>query len=141
MNVEELFREGLLKKVPPSKERADKSIKIAERYLNSAEKSFDSSIDDMAIVAAYSAVFHAARAILFLDGTAERSHVAIYEYLKEKHKSLGSGLIETFNLYRKLRHSVAYGLDTIVETKDSQEAINFAVEFIKEVKKYIKNKK
>ena len=138
MNIDELFQEGLLKNVPPSKERAEKSVKIAEKYLANAKKSFNAGIDEMAIIAAYSSVFHAARAILFLDGVAERSHVAIYEYLKEKHKSLGLDLIASFDLYRKLRHSVAYGLDTKIETKDSQEAINFAVEFLAAVKKYLK---
>jgi len=137
MTVEDLLREGLLKRIPPSKERAMKSLAVAERYLVSAKKSFDARIDDMAIMAAYSSVFHAARAILFLDGMAERSHVAIYEYLKEKHKALGTDAIETFNMYRRLRHAVAYGLDTKVSAEDSQEAIGFAAEFIEKVKKHL----
>jgi len=138
MTVEDLLREGMLKRIPPSRERAVKSLIVAERYFTSAKKSFDARIDDMAIVAAYSSVFHAARAILFLDGMAERSHVAIYEYLKEKHKALGTDAIETFNMYRRLRHAVAYGLETQVSAKDSQEALNFATEFIEKVKKYVK---
>ena len=138
MSVEELMKEGLLKRIPPSKERAEGSIRTAERYLASAKKSFDVSIDDMAILAAYSSVFHAARAILFIEGFAERSHFAIYEYLNEKHADLGTDLIGTFNMYRKFRHSVAYGIDTKIETRDSQEAVNFALEFLDRVKKYLK---
>jgi len=68
----------------------------------------------------------------------ERSHFAIYEYLKEKHKPLGIEYINSFNLYRKLRHSVAYGLDSVVRKDDAKEAIDFAEEFLSRVRNYLK---
>lgn len=138
MTVEKLLREGWLKKVPPSKERAVKSLEVADRFLGSARKSFDIASYDMAIMAAYSAAFHAARAVLFLDGFAERSHFAVYDYLREKHKDLGMAEVESFNAYRRLRHGVAYGLDTVVNEDDALSAIAFAERFLKCVKAYLK---
>ncbi|MFA5382890.1 MAG: HEPN domain-containing protein, partial [Candidatus Micrarchaeia archaeon] len=84
MSIEILFEEGLLKKCIPSKEKAEKSIEIAEKYLDKAKKVFDHRMDDVAILLAYSSAFHASRAILFKEGVSERSHYAVCEYLKYK---------------------------------------------------------
>ncbi len=137
MNLNDLFEQGFLKKIPVSRERAKKSIDVAEKYFSDAEKSFEVGLYSMSIIAAYGSVFHAARAILFLDGVAERSHFAIHDYLKVKHKDFGLQLIDSFNLYRKLRHSVAYGLDTKIIEKDAVDAINFAQDFIEKVNQYL----
>jgi len=133
-----LFKEGFLKKIPASTERAKKSLEVADKYLDRARKNFDIQLDDIAVIAAYSAAFHAARAVLFVDGVAERSHFAIRDYLREKHPKLGIGLIESFDLYRKLRHSVAYGLDSAVAQKDAKDAIDFSEKFVAKVKEHLK---
>lgn len=138
MSLDKLFSEGHLKRIPPSRERAEKSIKVAHRYLSEAKQTLEIGAYDLAVMASYSSVFHAARAILFVDGVGERSHFAIYEYLKEKHKDFGEGLINAFDLYRKLRHSVAYGLESEANEKDAEGIIEFADEFITKVKDYLK---
>jgi uncharacterized protein (UPF0332 family) len=141
MNLERLFREGHLKKIPPSMERAEKSIKVSARYLSEAKQTARMGISDLAVIAAYSSIFHAARAILFKDGVGERAHFAIYEYLVEKHKGFGEELINAFDMYRKLRHSVAYGLDTHTNKEDAEGITEFAEEFLGKVKKYLKMEK
>lgn len=90
-----------------------------------------------AILTAYSCMFHAGRAILFMDGIQERSHKALCDYLKQKHKDLGTEFVNTFDAYRELRHAVAYGLDTVTRKEDAQKAINSAVIFLKRVKEYL----
>jgi len=140
MSIEELFREGLLKKIIPSDERAEKSLEVSEKYLAEAKRSMNVEAYDLTIIGSYSSSFHAARAILFRDGVSERSHFAIYEYLKQKHKSLGTEHINSFDLYRKLRHSTAYGLDSVIRREDAREALNFAEGFLKTVKAYLKLK-
>ncbi len=140
MNIDELFQAGQLKKIAPSKDRAKKSITTAKRYLSEAKQTLAIGISDLTIIAAYGSVFHAARAILFVDGISERSHFAIYEYLKEKHKKFGDELINTFDMYRKLRHSVAYGIDTKVNKEDADALIEFAEEFVEKTIEYLKLK-
>ena len=71
MSLEKLFKEGFLKKIAPSKERAEKSIKKSEMYLSEAQQTIELGINNLAIIAAYSSIFHAARSILFTDGIAE----------------------------------------------------------------------
>ncbi|MBI5635988.1 HEPN domain-containing protein [Candidatus Micrarchaeota archaeon] len=138
MSLQKLFEDGFLKKIPASKERAEKSLLVSQRYLAEAEKTFEAECFEMAIFAAYASAFHAARAILFSDGIGERSHFAIVDYLKEKHKALGVENINSFDFYRQLRHSVAYGLDTAVGEEDAKEAIKFSKGFLKTVKAYLK---
>ena len=138
MNTEELLRSGFLKRISPSLERAKKSLEVSQKYLLEAKKGFGIGVYEMSIIGAYSSIFHAARAILFRDGIAERSHSAVYDYLKEKHPGLGINQINSFNLYRGLRHSVAYGLDTVVGEDDAKGILNFAEQFLSNVKKYLK---
>jgi uncharacterized protein (UPF0332 family) len=137
MRVDDLFRDGQLKRIPPSRERAEKSVLLAERYLSEAKQTLDIGAYELAIIAAYASAFHAARAILFVDGVGERSHFAICEYLKWKHKDFGEGILNTFDLYRKLRHSVAYGLDTKVGKGDGEEIIEFAGVFLAKIKAHL----
>ncbi len=139
-DIDGLLKEGLLKRIPPSDERAVKSLKIAERYLRDARKSFDFGSNEMCIIASYSAMFHAARAIMFSEGFAERSHAAVVAYLRERHKELGIETINAFDIYRKLRHSVSYGLDTVVNENDSSKAHNFANSFVTKVKERLEKK-
>lgn len=138
MTLEELFKKGLLKKIPPSRERAEKSIKKAQMYLSEAKQTLEIGVNDLVIIASYSSVFHCARSILFVDGIAERSHFAIYEYLMQKHEDIGKEILHAFDSYRKLRHSVAYGLDTKVEKNDAENIVEFAEEFLEKVKRYLK---
>jgi uncharacterized protein (UPF0332 family) len=138
INIDELFKQGLLKKIPPSRERAEKSIIKAEMYLSEAKQTLDIGVNDLVIIASYSSIFHSGRSILFSDGIGERSHFAIYQYLFEKHVDIGKEILNAFDTYRRLRHSVAYGLDTKVEKKDAEDIIEFAEEFLEKVKKYLK---
>ncbi len=130
MELEELFEKGLLKHASPSREKAEKSMVGAEKYLCKAKKVFDSGMDDVAVLLAYSSAFHAARALLFLDGVSERSHYAIGEYLRSEHPEIGAENIRALDMYRGLRHSVAYGLDTEIGAQDGKSAIEFAGKFL-----------
>lgn len=137
MDVGELFSKGLLKTSLPSRERARKSIEIAGEYLEEAQKALKAGACRSSILAAYNCMFHSARAVLFCDGVAERSHFAVYEYLREKHRELGNESINMSNIYRDLRHRVAYGLDTSVGSEEAKAAISFADGFLNKVKKYL----
>lgn len=85
-----------------------------------------------AIIAAYTAMFQSARALLFKDGIFEKSHYCVIEYLKEhyvKKHLLPSDYLYAIDLYRTQRHEVLYGLDEISYEK--------AKKFIRTVSKVI----
>ncbi len=122
MNLDECFAEGLLKKSRPDLEKAKLSLKIARKNLNDAEGQLKMGMYGWALIAAYTSMFHAARALLYKDGVKERSHYCVSTYLKEKY----AGVIEAkylheLNVLREQRHRTLYG-DIDVKVKEIEEA-------------------
>ncbi len=135
MDVKECLERGLLKKEKPSLEMAKKSIEAAKRKLDESEKLLKLGILDMAEVSAYSAMFHAARALLFRDGFREKSHYALYVYLKEKYSArIEPKFLNELNILRMERHEIMYGLEKQeFDSETVTEAITLAEEFIKRI--------
>lgn len=77
---------------------------------------------------------------MFFEGFSERAHVAVVEYLRERHRELGTDAVNTMDLYRKLRHSVAYGLETVIAEKDAAKAQSFANAFLAKVRALLRAK-
>ena len=132
MNIDECYREGLLKKTRPQEDAARKEISNARDYLMKAEKNREMNIHDIAIIASYTSMFHAARSLLFRDGVKERSHVCLVIYLREKYPELGH-YINVLDSYRRFRHTALYGLDIRIDERESAEAIKLAGEFISRI--------
>jgi uncharacterized protein (UPF0332 family) len=79
------IKENLLRKIPPSKDKAHQSIKKSKEWLSESEKSLNGGAAGSSILSSYMSMFHAARSILFLDGYREKSHACIARYLEEKY--------------------------------------------------------
>ena len=88
MRLKDCYSEGLLKKETPSKDKAKKSLHLAEEALNKAKDNNRMGHYDVALVLCYTSMFRAARAVLFMDGIKERSHICIIIYLKEMYPKL-----------------------------------------------------
>ena len=85
MNINECIRQGLLKKIEKDDKKAVRSIGISKMKLSKASKLLDNGFVEDSVINSYAAMFHASRAILFMDGFKEKSHYAIYVYLREKY--------------------------------------------------------
>jgi uncharacterized protein (UPF0332 family) len=108
----ECFEEGLLREYKFAKSVVDKELVNANRHLSNACICVKDKMYDLAIVSVYTAIFHAARAILFRDNLKERSHICVIQYIKEKYPRL----IEYANAldsYRESRHAMLYGLNLL----------------------------
>ncbi len=129
MNINDCFREGLLKRIRPDTEAAEREVEKAKEYLVKAKKNEEIKIHDFAVVAAYTSMFHAARAILLRDGIKERSHICIVIYLREKYPELRhqARILDT---YRRFRHTALYALDVTVDKEEAEKSIELAREFI-----------
>ncbi|WP_052300913.1 HEPN domain-containing protein [Methanoplanus limicola] len=79
-SIDECFRKKLLRKVEPSKKKAEESLKIAEAHPEEAEQALSAGAKRMAISGAYMGWFHSSRAVLFRDGIREKSHYCIELY-------------------------------------------------------------
>src|SRR3989338_4172115 len=100
------IREKLLRKIPPSEEKEEGSIKTARKWLLEAKKNLKGEAFNSALMSTYLAIFHSARAILFFDGFREKSHYCVARYLEEryvKRNLLEDKWVELFDYYRELR--------------------------------------
>jgi uncharacterized protein (UPF0332 family) len=137
MNLQSCFDDGLLKRVKRQPEVALKEIEKAKEYLGKAKKNHSMKIYDLSVVAAYTAMFHAARSLLFKDGIKERSHVCIILYLRSKYHKLAHH-IRVLDSYRRFRHTALYALDVSIDENEAREALKSAKEFIDEIEGYFK---
>lgn len=139
-NIDELFRKRLLRKISVNQEKISSSIKISEAKLEEAKKLLESDFFSNAILSAYTSMFHASRALLYRDGIQEKSHYAVFFYIKEKfYDKISHSLINSFDSHRKIRHEILYGEEPEIEKDDSENAILDAEDFLEEVKKILKN--
>jgi len=88
MKLDECFQKGLLKRISPDMVNADRSIKLSIENIEDAVENFSIHRYRVVVILSYTAMFHAARAILFRDGIKERSHECIPVYIVEKHPEL-----------------------------------------------------
>ena len=141
MNLEDCFSKRLLIKIKADMEKAERSIKTAEHKLELALKEYKAGIYEGSIINAYASLFHSARAILFKDGIKERSHYAIYVYLKEKYgNKIKEKLLNEFSALRLQRHEILYGFsDEIekIEKEEAKEILSAAEEFVFKVKEIV----
>jgi uncharacterized protein (UPF0332 family) len=85
---------------------------------------------------AYTAMFHAARAILFRDGIKERSHECIPMYIRQRYPGM-AGQTNILNSYRIYRHEALYGLEFDPQEEDAIVAVRFAKELLSAVEKVL----
>lgn len=140
--IEDFLQRGLLSKGVSDKQKAVKSLEIAESKIEKAHQELEAELFDDALVSAYTAMFHTSRALLFKDGFKERSHYALCEYIREKYGGkLESRFINELNVLRTIRHKLMYGDEDLnvkeVQEVESLDSINLAEEYLKAVKKLI----
>ncbi len=93
-----------------------------------------------ALVLSYSAMFHAARALLFRDGWTEKSHACVVAYLRARYVSRGKlerRYLAMLDAARLERHETLYGLEVTVAREDAELTLRAAREFVSRVAKLI----
>ncbi len=138
INLDECMKQGLIKRAAPSAQRARAQLGKAELMLREGKIALKADIPNLALVAAYSAMLDAARALLFRDGYREKSHACVVKYLEANYaKELGS-LVLYFDKYRQQRHNTLYEGEYFSTGIDAGNAIKTAEEFLGKIKNMIK---
>ncbi|MBI5206078.1 MAG: HEPN domain-containing protein [Nitrospirae bacterium] len=112
--------------MPASEDNAIRSINKAESWFNEAKKSFHGEAYDSSVLSSYLAMFHSARAILFIDGYREKSHVCVSRYLEEQYvnkKRLEKKWVELLDHHREIRHDDQYDLSFYSSDEEAKEAL------------------
>lgn len=136
----ECLKKGLIRRSVPSRGKARKSVEAASKWLEEAEKNFESDALKSSLLSAYLAVFHAARSILFFDGYREKSHACIARYLEEKY--VRNGLlepkwVEMLDHFREIRHTDQYSFNFFTSGDESEDTIKKSKEFVSRMKKLL----
>lgn len=141
-NVEDCFRFRLLRKIKVDKEKSKRSLEIAKQRLKEAENAIKLKVFQFAVLESYMAMFHASRALLYRDGIQEKSHFAIYVYLKEKYSDkIPLHIMNFLNIHRTERHEAMYGLEYKPQKEDALTALDDARVFVGEFEKLLKVEK
>ncbi len=135
MNFEECLKRGLIKRDLGATERVRSSLRVAERFLESAKRNFEIEDYEMVEIAAYNSAFHSMRALLFAKGYKERSHHCLAVGVRELYKK-DQKLLNYVNIFDKLRisrHSVQYG-GALVSKEEAEFVLKFANDLLKAVR-------
>lgn len=136
LSYEDCLSKGLLQRIPPSKEQGKRSLDKAQRWLDEAKAVLESKAFNSSISAAYLAMFHAARAILFVDGFREKSHACVARYLAQyvQRKKLEQEWIDLLDHHREIRHQDQYNLNFFAVEEDARKALESATKFMQRMK-------
>lgn len=95
--IEELVKKNRLIENNYSTEMYQKEFRVGERDIETAQKSFLDGDFKWAVIQAYYAIFHAARALLFKSGYREKSHSALKIAIKTLYIETGVLSNDTYN--------------------------------------------
>ncbi len=136
MRLEDCTREGLLRRTKPDPRKAVRSLEIAKLRLEEAEASLKGDIFSGSLILSYTAMFHAARGLLFRDGWVEKSHVCLLAYLRERYVRVGKleqRYLSMLDASRIERHETLYGLEATISREDAGHALSKAKEFVSKI--------
>ena len=140
IEFQECIKQGLLRKLVPSPEKAKRGLKKAQVFLAQAKKAYDVKAYDSCLMTCYQAIFLSAKAVLFKDGYREKSHACVARYIEEKYAKSGKielKWIELLDRYRDLRHDDEYNVFFFASEKECEALIKFAAKFIEQMEKII----
>jgi len=135
-NLDDCFRFRLLRRIKPDLDKARRSVEISKERLNESKNAIKLKIFQFAVLEAYMAMFHAARALLYKDGIQEKSHYAVFIYLKDRYSDkIPIHILNFLNIHRIERHEAMYGLEYKPNEQDALRALEDAELFVKEAVK------
>jgi len=135
MRADDCFKKRLLRRTKPDQLKEIKALEMAEVKKERALELFENDFFEESIVASYTSMFQASRALLFHDGVIEKSHACVVAYLREHYSSkLGQNVINWLDTYRLERHESFYGLEkSIIDEDEAKDALEKSEKFLESV--------
>ncbi len=140
MRVDDCFEKRLLRRTKPDPLKVTKALEMAELKKERALDLFKNDFFEESMVASYTSMFQAARALLFNAGIIEKSHGCVVAYLREHYSSkLGQNMINCLDTYRLERHESFYGLEkTTIDEDEAKDALEKSEKFFESVQQILK---
>jgi len=137
IDFNECIAQGLLRKIPPSREKALQSVVKAKELLQEARANLEEERINSAVIVAYMAIFHAARALLFKDGYREKSHECVIRFIEAKHPEIKTAQIESLEKYKSERTHTQYDVSYTPNEEQAEKMVEFAEKFIQTIEETI----
>ena len=132
MPYEKLVKQGRIRAYRATPKEVQQLLQVSVRDLNAGRKNLEVS-SDWAYTMAYNAILQACRALMLYEGYRPRGgdqHATVVAFVEE---SLGSGYSNQVHLLdqmRRKRHRVIYEISGLIGKEESEQAINFAQDFL-----------
>jgi len=122
MDIPGLAAAGLIQKIGPAKDLAEKEFDESAYDMERAREALGAKDYKWAIIKSYYSVFHSAKGIMFLMGYREKSHFAVSEflYILSKDGKLEDSYVSDFKAAMSARQGADYHYDY---SKDRAETI------------------
>lgn len=141
MNLSDLLSKDLVEKFQSDKEQVKIEIANADKKLNSANNMLGIGEWGYAYAAAYNAMLHAGRALMFSKGFRPKGfehHVAVVSFSHIYEKKYSSEILESFDQGRKRRHEFQYDDADAIAENQAKNLIENANKFIIKTKEILK---
>ncbi len=129
MSIEELERDGLIRRLPVDPRRVEEAFRLATRDLSVAESVLVVN-PDWAYAIAYNAMLQAARALLFSDGfrpAGRNQHVAVVRFVAAR---IGPDEATGLDRLRRKRHVTVYDTAGTIGEAEAEAAVVRASAFV-----------
>lgn len=142
MNLSELLKKNLVEKFESDPDQIGNEIDGAEKNLSSAKNMCKINEWEWAHSAAYNAMLHAGRALMFAKGYRSRGpdhHVAVVDFMEAVFSSkIPKNIRDAFEMGRKLRHEFTYDKIGTITQNQAETRIESAELLIKKAKEILK---
>ena len=142
MELSDLEREGLIKKIPIAKKKVQDSFNLAKRDLKTAKLILKDN-PDWAFTIAYNSVLQSSRALMFYMGFrphGHAQHVSVVRFVEAVLGEEHATLVLAFDRMRRKRHIAVYGVVGTISKSESENAIKRATELLDEIQNILKAK-
>ena len=136
MPFERLISKGKIKPYPSRPIEIKHLIEVAERDLTAANHNLQDN-PDWAYSMAYNAVLQTSRALMLSKGYRPRGaeqHATVVSFVREMLGNSFTDQIDLFDQMRRKRHRILYEIAGSVSTSEAEQALSFAIEFVKTIK-------
>ena len=137
MNLNDLEREGYIKKLPVDKRKIQDALTLAKRDIKTAKTMLQQDMD-WAFSIAYNSMLQTLRAFMFSKGyrpSGSNQHISVVRFSE---LFLDEETIIIFDRMRRKRHTTIYDTAGTISERDAEHAVKTAEALLKKIEEKIK---
>ena len=137
MTLDELEREGYIKRLSVDKKKVEDAFNLAKRDIKVAKSVFGEDVD-WAFSIAYNAMLQAIRALMFSKGyrpSGRNQHISVVRFAE---RFLRREDVIVLDRMRRKRHATIYDTAGTISIREAENAVERAEKLVHEIEKMLK---